>query len=65
MFVRGGSVNPGLGLYSAGGLGFYWSSVGGSSYYVYGLSFDLGYVGPSDSIFRYLGLSVRCVALGG
>ena len=65
MFVRGGGVDPGGSLGDAGYRGFYWSSVGGSSSYAYNLYFDSGYVIPSLDYYRYLGQSVRCVALGG
>ena len=65
MFVRGGGVNPGSRLTNAGGYGSYWSSVGRSSSTAYYLYFNSGYVTPSSSYGRYLGQSVRCVALGG
>ena len=65
MFVRGGGVDPGDTLDSAGGGGIYWSSVGRYSSYAYNLSFYSGGVYPSDSPSRYYGQSVRCVALGG
>ena len=65
MFVRGGGVNPGNYLYDAGLYGSYWSSVGRSSSYAYGLGFYSGYVDPSNDDRRYLGFPVRCVALGG
>ena len=65
MFVRGGNVNPGNYLYYAGYNGYYWSSVGRSSSYAYCLDFYSGYVYPSGYTNRYLGFSVRCVALGG
>ena len=65
MFVRGGSVYPGNFLYSAGGDGYYWSSVGRSSSAAYSLNFDSGGLGPSNYTNRYVGLSLRCVALGG
>ena len=64
MFVRGGYVGPGVILYGAGGYGYYWSSVGRSSSGAYGLNFGSGGVNPSYN-YRYLGQSVRCVALGG
>ena len=65
MFVRGGFVNPGYYLDFAGGGGYYWSSVGRSSSYAYTLYFLSGRVRPSYDYGRYLGISVRCVALGG
>ena len=65
MFVRGGYVDPGNYLYYAGYFGYYWSSVGRSRSYAYSLYFDSGGVGPSSNDFRYLGRSLRCVALGG
>ena len=65
MFVRGGYVNPGSSLYDAGYNGNYWSSVGRNSSNAYYLVFTSGYVYPSASDYRYLGQSVRCVALGG
>ena len=65
MFVRGGSVYPGDPLGSAGNYGLYWSSVGRSSSNAYGLYFRSGGVYPSFGNYRYLGYSLRCVALGG
>ena len=65
MFVRGGDVNPGRYLDLAGYYGFYWSSVGRSSSGAYDLIFDSGFVTPSNYGTRYVGFSVRCVALGG
>ena len=65
MFVRGGFVNPGIGLRYAGYGGYYWSSVGRSSSGAYFLRFDSGGVYPSNYDYRYYGFSVRCVALGG
>ena len=65
MFVRGGFINPGYVLYDAGYGGSYWSSVGRSSSGAYYLYFDSGNVYPSGNYHRYLGFSVRCVALGG
>ena len=65
MFVRGGNVNPGRGLYNAGFGGDYWSSVGYGSNGAYYLFFNPGGVYPSYYSSRYFGFSVRCVALGG
>ena len=65
MFVRGGDVNPGDILYTAGYDGYYWSSVSDSSNYAYVLGFYPVGVYPSGYGYRYYGLSVRCVALGG
>ena len=65
MFVRGGAVWPGDSLGSAGGNGYYWSSVGYNSNYAYYLVFSPYGVGPSTNYRRYYGQSVRCVALGG
>ena len=65
MFVRGGYVFPGGTLDIAGYVGSSWSSVGRSSSLAYNLYFDSGYVDPSGVNGRYLGQSVRCVALGG
>ena len=65
MFVRGGYVNSGNFLGYAGDYGYYWSSVGRSSSGAYYLTFDSGIVYPSDVNGRDLGISVRCVALGG
>ena len=66
MFVRGGYVDPGSYLGNAGGLGYYWSSVGRSSAYAYTLYFVSGNVSPSyDYGLQYRGFSIRCVALGG
>ena len=65
VFVRGGGVNPGDYLSYAGYGGLYWSSVGSGRSGAYALYFNSGYVLPSDDYYRYSGLSVRCVALGG
>ena len=65
MFVRGGYVKPGFHLDVAGYGGNYWSSVGRSSSNAYSLHFTSGYVYPSNYSYRYLGYSLRCVALGG
>ena len=65
MFVRGGIVIPGYGLYYAGNSGYYWSSVGYGSDVAYFLYFDPLGVYPSNDYSRYYGQSVRCVALGG
>ena len=65
MFVRGGEVEPGSYLNSAGIDGGYWSSVGRSSFDAYLLHFNSGDVNPSSNDYRYGGYSVRCVALGG
>ena len=62
MFVRGGYVYPGYGLFDAGG-GYYWSSVGSSSNLAYYLYFTSGDVYPSTDVYRYDGLPVRRVAL--
>ena len=63
MFVRGGYVDPGYYLGYAGYSGYYWSSVGRSSSYAYSLYFNSGNVSPSYYYARYLGFSVRCVAV--
>ena len=65
MFVQGGGVDPGTDLLDAGGSGLFWSSVGRSSSYAYTLAFGSGGVYPSRNYARYVGFSVRCVALGG
>ena len=65
MFVRGGYVSPGNYLDGAGGSGLYWSSVGRNSSFAYYLVFNSGYVRPSSNVSRYVGFSLRCVALGG
>ena len=68
VFVRGGYVYPGYILDYAGGyggVGYYWSSVGRSSSDAYHLYFGPYGVYPSYLSDRYLGFSVRCVALGG
>ena len=65
LFVRGGYVSPGLSLYYAGYVGIYWSSVSDYSDVAYSLYFTSGVVYPSNYDYRYSGLSVRCVALGG
>ena len=65
MFVQGGFVNPGRNLRYAGHYGSYWSSVGLDSNYAYSLYLDPLGVTPSVNDRRYLGFSLRCVALGG
>ena len=65
MFVRGGGVDPGDVLVGAGYGGLYWSSVSFDSNTAYALAFIPDEASPSDSNSRYLGFSVRCVALGG
>ena len=65
MFVRGGYVYPGGSLGGAGYSGNYWSSVGRSGSVAYYLYFGSGAVNPSNGYNRYIGQSVRCVALGG
>ena len=65
MFVRGGNVWPGRYLDGAGYSGYYWPSVGLNSNFAYDLYFDSGSVDSSGGDNRYLGSSVRCVALGG
>ena len=64
MFVRGGVINPGYGLYDAGDYGVFWSSVGDDRTYACDLAFAPDGVYPSGLHFRYSGQSVRCVALG-
>ena len=65
MFVRGGYVDPGDYLNAAGYGGGYWSSVGRISSSAYYLYFGSGVVVPSYNGYRYVGYSLRCVALGG
>ena len=65
MFVQGGYVYPGSYLYDAGSVGNYWSSVGYNGSNAYYLFFYPYGVNPSYDYYRYYGLSVRCVALGG
>ena len=66
MFVRGGVAWPDDDLDGAGGDGLYWSSVGRNSSIAYGLYFRSGRVYPSyDYGARYVGFSLRRVALGG
>ena len=62
-FVRGGAVDPGTTLYSAGNNGNYWSSVGRSRSDAYHLDFSSGDVYPSGYYVRHSGFSVRCVAV--
>ena len=51
------------GLYNAGSNGLYWSSTPDSNgTNAYNLSFNYGYLYPSDSANRYDGRSVRCLA---
>ena len=64
MFVRGGYVGPGYALRDAGYDGYYWSSVSNGSNFAYSLGFVSGIVYPSYNDLRYVGQSVRCVALG-
>ena len=65
LFVRGGRVDPGDGLSYTGNNGRFWSSVSYNSSIAYPLYFDSGYVNPSSIDNRYVGFSIRCVALGG
>ena len=65
MFVRGGLTGPGSPLFYAGNGGYYQSSTAVDSYYTYNLYFDLGGINLSGRYGRHVGLSVRCVALGG
>ena len=60
--MRSGFVDPGDSLDSAGYNGYYWSGRAYSSSNTYVLYFYSSYVGPSNSYYRYNGLSVRCVA---
>ena len=63
-FIRSGYVNSEYHyLYSVGSGGNYWSSVAYSSSGAYGLSFGLGDVAPFYNGYRFVGRSVRCVAL--
>ncbi len=59
-FVYGGWVNSSS-LQYAGSYGYYWSSTASSSTGAYILDFNTS-VDPSISWYRYLGMSVRCVA---
>ena len=62
-FVRSGYVNPyNHSLDYAGKDGYYWSSVATSSSLASSLNFRSSNVDPSNSSYRYPGLSVRCVA---
>ena len=61
-FVRSGYVSPTNYLSSAGYRGYYWSSVADSSSDAYYLNFYSSGVYPSNDLYRYDGLSVRCVA---
>ena len=65
MFVRGGYAYPGDDLDRAGYEGYYWSFVGLGSGDAYGMRFNPYGVRPSVNDGRYVGYSVRCVALGG
>ena len=60
-FVPAGYVYSGS-LRYAGLSGFYWSSTAVSSNYAYFLYFRSGGVYPSNSVYRYYGRSVRCLA---
>ena len=63
-FVRSGYVYPNYHyLNYAGYGGYYWSSVASSSSLAHSLYFYPSYVGPSLGNGRYVGFSVRCVAL--
>ncbi len=64
-FVRSGYVTPnGSYLYSAGIVGYYWSSApypsGANA--AYSLHFNNTGVNPSGNYSRYLGFSLRCLA---
>ena len=60
-FTPAGYVLSGS-LYFAGVNVYYWSSTAYSSYYAYFLYFSSSIVSPSNSIGRYSGQSVRCLA---
>ena len=65
MFVRGGYVYPGYGLYSAGNEGYNLSSVSygpPNAYFLYSSSKDIDSSRYKD---RYYSQPIRCVALGG
>ena len=63
-FARGGTVDFSGSLGGQGDYGYYWSSrAESSSYDAHFLSFSSSYVSLSDYGDRYIGLSVRCVAL--
>ena len=51
----------GTSVYYVGSYGSYWSGTCSSSYGAYSLNFDSGSVNPSNSIYRYIGQSVRLV----
>ena len=62
-FAHGGDVSSGS-LYNQGSRGYYWSSRAySSSHLAYLLYLYSSNVYPSDDLGRYLGCSVRCVAL--
>ena len=63
-FVRGGWINPNnTNKFSdAGQYGYGWSSRADSSTnYAYELYFGSSSVGPSSNLYRYFGLSLRCL----
>ena len=61
--MRSGYVAPGYSLLRyAGSRGDYWSGRADSSSFAYELYFGSSDVLPSNSVYRYSGYSVRCVA---
>ena len=60
-FVRSGYVNN-TSIGNFGSSGYYWSSTVNSTANAYRLYFNSGDVGPADSVSRYNGFSVRCIA---
>ena len=59
VFLPAAGLRGGTSVYSAGTLGFYWSSTYYSSNYAYYLHFGSGFVGPWHYDYRDSGFSVR------
>jgi uncharacterized protein (TIGR02145 family) len=53
-----------LSLEDVGKAGYFWSSSDAGEAYGRSVSFGTGYLRPADSVVRYEGRAVRCVALG-
>ena len=63
LFTRAGGYVSGS-LYASGSYGFYWSATAySSSSYAYYFSYDTSYTYPQVNDYKYLGFSVRCLAV--
>ncbi len=60
-WIAAGGVGT-SGLSYPGSYGYYWSSTARSSTFAYYLGFTSGDFDPADTVYKYLGRTVRCVA---